>query len=177
MAFPPSVPKDCARQAQFAAYVSGQIASRGAILIQIKESWRRKAFLYLEYETTAKQPQGRKDSARGRGMRTYTCRSAERQAVRMHEMMRRLDVDPARSFACGGARFMPRRGRDAWPVTRLAIASAGLTATHWKAKAPISARTCRVSTPAGGGGAPPEGGRLFGRAYAAGFPEPALPDY
>ena len=27
-------------------------------------------------------------------MRTNTCRSAERQAVRMHEMMRRLDVDP-----------------------------------------------------------------------------------
>ncbi len=28
-------------------------------------------------------------------MRTDACRSVERQAVRMHQMMRRLDVDPA----------------------------------------------------------------------------------
>ncbi len=27
-------------------------------------------------------------------MRTHTCRSVERQAVRMHQMMCRLDVDP-----------------------------------------------------------------------------------
>jgi hypothetical protein len=32
---------------------AGQIASRGAILIQIKESQRRRALLYLEFETTA----------------------------------------------------------------------------------------------------------------------------
>ena len=40
-------------------------------------------------------------SARGRGMRPEACRCVERQAVRMHQMMRRLDVDPGTLIRVG----------------------------------------------------------------------------
>ena len=91
-------------------------------------------------------------------MRTDADRSVERQAVRMHQMMRgSMSIRP-RSSACAVARPMPRRARDACAVPPSAIASAGLMATLWKAKAPISAPTCSFFGLAGGGTSPADAG-------------------
>ncbi len=45
-------------------------------------------------------------------MRMHTYRSVERQAIRMHEMMRRLDVDPGRFIRLrGGEVYAEARAR------------------------------------------------------------------